>query len=401
MPVRARAASEVFLMKLLPDNPSLDHLRQQAKDLRAGLRDENPEVTLASAQRSLAQQYGFSDWPELKAEVDRRKDDADVAGHDHAKAIADRFGLGRVTAGMRSLSRADHLGRPWSLETEGGRWVARTTDQWIPIVDVETEVALQQAAMAAGIQLPAPVRSVAGEIIEEIDGKRWRVNVWRHSGPPLVAPVSAALTHQVGGILATLHGLQLPVDRVSPWHANRLTGDAWPSLARKANARGFSWGPALSAAVPTLKDLEAIGSHAPVPEPVLSHNTLGPGMVRRGPGGQLVVFDWEQAGGQPPSWELADALVSWAIDPTGGINRAGARALVEGYADVAGGVPTLEPAAFRGAAIGLVNYVGGLVGGALEHPDDTDLQRSVRHVLSHLWTRRSVEQLTEAVAVVA
>jgi hypothetical protein len=29
-------------MKTLPDNPNLDHLRRQAKDLLAGLRDSRP-----------------------------------------------------------------------------------------------------------------------------------------------------------------------------------------------------------------------------------------------------------------------------------------------------------------------------------------------------------------------
>ncbi|MDG4770364.1 hypothetical protein [Solwaraspora sp. WMMD792] len=36
-------------MKTLSDNPHLDHLRQQAKDLLAGLREADPSVTLADA----------------------------------------------------------------------------------------------------------------------------------------------------------------------------------------------------------------------------------------------------------------------------------------------------------------------------------------------------------------
>ncbi len=37
-------------MKTLPDNPHLEHLRRQAKDLLAGLRDSDPNVSLADAQ---------------------------------------------------------------------------------------------------------------------------------------------------------------------------------------------------------------------------------------------------------------------------------------------------------------------------------------------------------------
>ena len=66
-------------MKTLPDNPNLDHLRRQAKDLLLGLRDSTPAASLADAQASLAEQYGFDSWPQLKAEVDRRQGQAELA----------------------------------------------------------------------------------------------------------------------------------------------------------------------------------------------------------------------------------------------------------------------------------------------------------------------------------
>jgi len=64
-------------MKTLPENPNLDHLRKQAKDLLAGLRDCDPCASLADAQASLAEQYGFRAWTDLKAEVDRQQGQAE------------------------------------------------------------------------------------------------------------------------------------------------------------------------------------------------------------------------------------------------------------------------------------------------------------------------------------
>ncbi|GAB1512375.1 hypothetical protein JCM33774_44170 [Actinophytocola sp. KF-1] len=125
-------------MKTLPDNPDLGHLKQQAKDLLAGLRDSDPATSLATAQKALAAQYGFRTWTDLKAEVDRTGGRAAIAGPALAQAIADRYDLGAVTGPMRSLARPDESGRAWSLETDRGRWVARTMDTWWPIVDVET-----------------------------------------------------------------------------------------------------------------------------------------------------------------------------------------------------------------------------------------------------------------------
>lgn len=386
-------------MKTLPDNPHLDHLRQQAKDLLAGLRGADPTATLAEAQTSLAGQYGFRTWPELKAEVDRMRGRADTADAALAQAIADRFGLGSVAGPMRSLARADDMGRRWSVSTDRGSWLVRTMDTWWPIVDAETDTALQQAAAAAGVLLPTPVRSRDGNVIEPIGGHRWRAYQHRPAGPPLVAPVSEAVTHAVGVVLATLHGLALPVDRVSPWHANRLGQASWVELAATATARQAPWAGQLASAVPTLEDLTAIGRDVPVPAPVLTHNTLGPAQTRLAADGRLVVVGWEHAGGQPPTWELANALLDWAVDPDGRVNVAGARALVGGYRQRAGGGPQLRMADFRGAATGLGNYVYEQVEAALAVGTTDDRRyadRSVRHVLAHLPTRTTLERLLDA-----
>jgi ankyrin repeat protein len=54
----------------LPDNPSLDWLRKQAKRRLAELREANPAAKLADAQFELARQHGFPSWRALKAHVD-------------------------------------------------------------------------------------------------------------------------------------------------------------------------------------------------------------------------------------------------------------------------------------------------------------------------------------------
>lgn len=389
-------------MKTLPDNPSLDHLRQQAKDLLAGLRGADPTATLAAAQASLARQYGFRTWTDLKAEVDRVRGRAATADPELASAIADRFNLGEVTGPMRSVARPDDMGRRWTLETTRGRWALRGLDTWWPIVDAETDTALQEAAATAGVLLPRPVRSRDGAIIESVGGHTWRVYASRHSGPPLAAPASAQVTRAVGEVLATIHGLALPVDRISPWHAQRFSAVTWHEWAARAAAADAPWAPAMAAAAPILTDLEALrDTPAPPPAPpVLCHNTLGPANARRTRDGRLMVVGWEHAGGQPPDWELANALFDWAVEPGGRVNTAGARALVEGYRAKAGRIPDLDLPSFRGAITSLANYVAGEVGTALELPDGEERRyadRSVHHVLTHLASRDTLEQLLESV----
>lgn len=60
-------------MRLLADNPSMEFLRQEAKDLLGSLRESDEKVTLADAQRATAELYGFRTWSELKADVERRR----------------------------------------------------------------------------------------------------------------------------------------------------------------------------------------------------------------------------------------------------------------------------------------------------------------------------------------
>ena len=385
-------------MKTLPDSPDLGHLRQQAKDLLAGLRDSDPTTSLATAQKALAEQYGFRGWPDLKAEVDHLRGSAAVADPALASALADAYDLGTVTGEMRSVARADESGRRWSLTTDRGRWLVRTMDTWWPIVDVETEVTLQEAAAAAGVPLPTPVRGRSGDIVATVGDHPWRVYEWLHSGPPMSAPASATVTHEMGRILATLHGLALPVDRVSPWHRHHLSDVGWPELVAAARDRF----PELTEAAPVLAALETVGADAPIPAPVLSHNALGPGMVRRA-NGRLIVFGWEHAGGQPPSWELGNALMDWTVDRGRGVNIAGARALVEGYRETAGSLPALDLAMFRGAVTSLANYVSGQIEYALaaDGEDRRYADRSVRHLLTHLPTLADLERLLDVAVTVA
>jgi hypothetical protein len=370
------------IVKTLPDNPSVEHLRRQAKDLLAGLRDSDPSASLSTAQAALAGQYGFGSWAELRAEADRLSGSAEVADPAVARTVATRYGLGDVTGEMRSLAPADHLGRLWSLRTGRGRWAVRAMDGWSMVLDPEREVVLQEAAAKAGVLLPEPVRATSGAVVEEFAGKRWRVWRWLHSGPPLSAPASAAVTGKVGEILAILHELALPADRISPWLSARFSDVPWNALAEKA--KDAPWAGELRRAVPNLVALEAIPWEPA--QPVYTHTALIPGNVSR----DLVVTGWEHSGGLPPAWELCQALMTWAVDPVGRISAAGARALAVGY----GSAVDLSPGMFRGAVVALANYVFGQVQLAL-HERSAFHDRNVRHLLAHLPTPSTLEQLLE------
>ena len=57
-------------MRKLPERPSLDQLRTQAKELVKTTRPTNPKYRLSQAQRDLAREYGFPSWPRLAAHIE-------------------------------------------------------------------------------------------------------------------------------------------------------------------------------------------------------------------------------------------------------------------------------------------------------------------------------------------
>lgn len=54
----------------LPERPSLEQLRKQAKEHLDTLRAADPSVTLSAAQHALAREYGFDSWPKLVHHVE-------------------------------------------------------------------------------------------------------------------------------------------------------------------------------------------------------------------------------------------------------------------------------------------------------------------------------------------
>ncbi len=56
--------------RVLPARPSLEHLKNEAKQHLKALRNDDPQAKLTAAQLAIARAYGFASWRKLKAHVD-------------------------------------------------------------------------------------------------------------------------------------------------------------------------------------------------------------------------------------------------------------------------------------------------------------------------------------------
>jgi hypothetical protein len=162
-------------VRVLPDTPHLDFLRQEAKDLLLALRERDPSAALSDAQGAVADQYGFRTWPDLKAEVERRRSTPPPADPELARALAEAFDLGEVTAPMTPISYA-FMGRRWRLETERGGWLVGPVFDWITDEQASRATELRERARAAGVLALKPVRAGDGALVRRVGGKSWRVD---------------------------------------------------------------------------------------------------------------------------------------------------------------------------------------------------------------------------------
>ena len=139
-------------VRLLPENPSLQHLRYQAKDLLKGHREHDPalaqrirefhprwrdasdaeifatHLTLSDAQLAIAREYGFASWPRLKRRIEKPKpsDEVTLPHHERIEDPIFRRGVELIDAGdvegLREHLRKHPGVTRQQVEFEGGNY---------------------------------------------------------------------------------------------------------------------------------------------------------------------------------------------------------------------------------------------------------------------------------------
>jgi aminoglycoside phosphotransferase (APT) family kinase protein len=134
------------------------------------------------------------------------------------------------------------------------------------------------------------------------------------------------------------------------------------------------WAARLAAARPLIAELAALAAAPAAGAAVVCHRDFTPANVLPGPGGRLVVLDWENSGPLPPARELAAALLAWCGGPGDAgdgarFGAASAAALAGGYAAAAGHRPRLDGGSFATAAAVHLNFLHVMAGQALDDPE--------------------------------
>ena len=167
--------------------------------------------------------------------------------------------------------------------------------------EAEADAAYQDAVHAAGVSLPAVVRTPQGQALVEVGGGPVRLYEWVDVLPRerLLDPV------EIGTLLAAIHRVVVPTSEpVDAWYAEPVGATAWRDLVADLQAADAPFADDLVALVPAVLEVEAFVE--PWQAVQWCHLDLWADNVRARRGGRaesrprdgcgLVVLDWENSG---------------------------------------------------------------------------------------------------------
>jgi Ser/Thr protein kinase RdoA (MazF antagonist) len=247
-----------------------------------------------------------------------------------AAAVADAYGLGRPLGPPVAAARGE-LGRIWRLETLTGTWAVKEIFEPDTEAEAGADVAFQEAALAAGIPMPRPIRARGGTVLAEVDAADRRATVRVYTWVDIAQPVRRAAATDAAAILGRLHALAIPDPRtMNAWFTDAVTAERWRGILAATELADAAWAPTLANLVPELvagEPLIAAGRHEPR---ITCHMDFNPENVLTDIGGRAVVVDWENSGPAAAEQELASVLAEFVPDP------AGVPAFLHAYEDAGG-----------------------------------------------------------------
>lgn len=216
--------------------------------------------------------------------------------------------------------------------------------------DVANEIALRDAAAAAGVPSPASVGFRSGYVaVDPRTGRGWRCYDWIHGHQAADDRETRLwLIRQ----LATIHrlGRTEPTPSINPWYL-RVDAD-WGALVTEVRAAGLPWATRFERLVEeSVTGLVAFIRDVPAGTPLWSHCDLQPANVMIGADGGRQLVDWDNAGGASDWRELGGRLIDFVEAP------ADLRAAYGSYRAAGGTARVTGPSVFATAIAVRLNFL--------------------------------------------
>jgi ankyrin repeat protein len=140
-------------VRKLPARPNLEHLKNEAKQRRKALHEQNPQAQLADAQLAVARDYGFASWRQLKTHVD--------------EITRERVFSAAHAGDIDTVRRALEAGFDPSLTDRHGRTIHQ-----IGKVDGHREIELLARAFQGRRHRPATMEQAVNAILDAAENGR-------------------------------------------------------------------------------------------------------------------------------------------------------------------------------------------------------------------------------------
>jgi Ser/Thr protein kinase RdoA (MazF antagonist) len=252
--------------------------------------------------------------------------------------VCTAFRLGRP-AGRPLPARGGMLHRVWRLETDRGVYAVKALrppaglDETAWLRDYQRSFDLERAALAGGLPTPRPVAAADGSWLTRAGDATVRVHEWAEGGRLPDRQVDPEAARLAGALLARIHGLRVVAETRPEGVLPTVAVETWQHREKE---------------VPELRGMAAVQgelnrameeARALVKDPVLSHRDVNSKNLLAGPGGGLILIDWELAGPVEAALEAAGTALDWAGAFWWEPDPAVVRAFLEGYTAGGGAFP--------------------------------------------------------------
>jgi Ser/Thr protein kinase RdoA (MazF antagonist) len=303
------------------------------------------------------------------------------------------YDLGRPR-GVPTIAARGELGRIWRLETDRGPWAVKELLRYdaAKVRDAaKADVAFQEVALAAGVPMPRPIRSVAGEVLTDV-GEAGRERLVRiYSWVELARRDAAPSLVDVASILGRLHAVAPRDDRsMDGWFVTPPPAATWAGRMAAAESAGVTWAAALAGLVPVIHETLAATRPLRPGASITCHLDFNPENVLVDLDGRPVVVDWENSGPAPASQELASAVAEF-------VHEAAETASFLAAYEAAGGTGRLvDRTSFAMTAIVQANLVETYSRQALDPSESDEDQARAAHWIDEIAAQAfTVERVDE------
>jgi aminoglycoside phosphotransferase (APT) family kinase protein len=227
---------------------------------------------------------------------------------DHGPTIARAYGVGPPVQEMIMVARGEQ-GRIWRLDTDRGPFAIKELVIRQMPADAIADVAYQEAVLAAGaVQMPRPIRTVAGQVLVDVAGHQVRAYEWVE----LLAMDRGLYPTMIGATLAAIHRVHYaPARPLIGWYTEPVGAPRWSQLLDEAKAADAPFVEALEVEITELLRLEALIES---PTNLQScHRDLWADNILPTPADGVCVIDWENCGLADPAQELPMAMIDFAF----------------------------------------------------------------------------------------